>query len=198
MKPIRIIITLLLITCSLISIKFIAGGNAESSENDSFDLSEIENAIIIKGIESDLNNSAIDDDNDGAIIYDDSFFHITSEIKEINKSDSITDKKEYIKSLINILKKKDNKWHVTEHKIRKGENLWSIAKKFNTDYKIIIKANRIDNPDLLKYGNIIYVPNRNGITYKIARCDTLSEISNKYGVKQDIIAFQNNINNPSQ
>ena len=53
------------------------------------------------------------------------------------------------KSIINYLKKKDKKWHLTAHKIKEGENLWLIAKDYKTDYKLIIRANNIKKPDIL-------------------------------------------------
>ena len=78
------------------------------------------------------------------------------------------------------LRKKDLRWHYTEYKVRKNDNLWNIAENFGTLPSHIIKANKISAPDTLKTGIILKIPNRNGIWYKINKSDTLELISNKY------------------
>ncbi|MBN1501159.1 MAG: M23 family metallopeptidase [Spirochaetes bacterium] len=87
-------------------------------------------------------------------------------------------------SLLKDLKKQDKRWHYSDYTIRKGDNLWTIGKKFNVSHKTIIMANAITNPDQLKYGKKIKIPNLNGIYYTVRSGDTLSEISLKY--KTDI------------
>ncbi len=169
MKQLKIlaIFSAIVINIFIIDAKFAFSKNAEPEKLNSIKLEDIENAIIIKGIESGANNALNESDPlEGGIIYNDSF----NDIKLKNK---YTQKE----SIINILRKQDNKWHLTSHKIKKGENLWSIAKKYDTDYRVILKANEINNPNRLNPGRKILVPNRIGINHKILKNETLSVLS---------------------
>ncbi len=148
-------------------------------------LEDIENAIIVKGIESggdNFWNNAENNNFEGSIIYNDSFNNIDLKDKFNNKN-----------SLINALQKQDNKWHFTLHKINKNENLWSIAKKYGTDHKLIIKANHINNPNRLNPGKIILVPNKMGIDHRVRKNETIGGLSKKYGINKNIIISQNKI-----
>ncbi|MBN2401331.1 MAG: M23 family metallopeptidase [Spirochaetes bacterium] len=164
-----------------------AASNGYPGALDTDVLADIENAIIIKGIEAGSDIPWFDSDTDnpeGAIIYDDSFNGIKWK-KNISKNESI----------IKNLQKQDDKWHLTLHKIKKGENLWTLAKKYDTDYKLIIKANEIKNPDRLNHGRTILIPNTMGIEHKIVKYDTLGSLSKRYKVKIEIITAHNNIKN---
>lgn len=46
----------------------------------------------------------------------------------------------------------------TKHVIQKGDNLWSIAKRYNTSIKSICELNKIYTNSTLKIGTILYVP----------------------------------------
>jgi murein DD-endopeptidase MepM/ murein hydrolase activator NlpD len=165
-----------------------AGKKSYSKDRNLNNISDIENAIIIKGIESEFDGL---ENSEGSIIYDNSFNEITT---PKNDKDNTQENKKS-DNLINILKKSDSKWHNTLHRIRKGENLWSIAKKYNTDYKNIISVNNINNPNRLNPGNTILVPNRNGINHKILKNETLTGISRKYKIKKNTITAHNKIKN---
>jgi murein DD-endopeptidase MepM/ murein hydrolase activator NlpD len=94
------------------------------------------------------------------------------------------------------LKKKftsDKRLHLTEYKIRRNENLWTIAKKSNTSLDLLIEINNIKNPEHLKENDIIFIPSTKGIFYKIRKGDTLTKISQKFNTEIDIIAEHNNI-----
>lgn len=176
------------------------------TEDDSDELEDIENAIIIKGIEH--NGDTVFEElcyesENGMIIYDNSFSNLNSGnavginfFKENKKNNTSKNNLKDTYSGINFIKQlktKDNKWHLTSHKIQKGENLWEIAKKYKTDYRYIIKANTIKNPDMLNPGKIIDVPNKNGLDHKIRKNETLSEIAKLYNIKQDVIIANNDI-----
>lgn len=47
------------------------------------------------------------------------------------------------------------------YKIKKNENLTSVAKKFNININILIKVNYIINPDLIYEGENLIIPNKN-------------------------------------
>ncbi len=191
----------LLIILSIVLIK----ANNSRIEKDA--LENIENSIIIKGIEPDSDDiieANTTDPDGGVIIYNDSFDDLIENTGKAtadnyankdSSSSKISTFDEYKNNIITKLKAKDKRWHLTSHRIRKGENLWLIAKKFNTNYKLIIKANEINNPDVLNPGNTILIPNKNGLKYRIEKYDTLIKISKKYGIEKDTIVKHNKIKN---
>jgi murein DD-endopeptidase MepM/ murein hydrolase activator NlpD len=187
MKQLKIIVIFLIIAVIILlnNSMFASSKSIEPETIKSTRLEDIENAIIIKGIESAPDNALNESENsnfEGVIIYNDSFNDVEFKNK-INKKESY-----FI-----TLRKQDNKWHLTSHKIMKDENLWSIARKFNIDYKIILKANEINNPNRLNPGRTILVPNKMGIDHRVQKKETLSELSKKYGINKNIIISQNNI-----
>jgi LysM repeat protein len=46
------------------------------------------------------------------------------------------------------------------HKVKKDEDLQSIAKKYNTDWKHLAKANKLKAPYTIDADSIILVPNK--------------------------------------
>lgn len=68
------------------------------------------------------------------------------------------------------------------YKVREGDSLWSIANAFNLDINTLFGCNSFKNPDVLKPGTTISVPNQDGILYKVSKGDSLAAIAKKYGV----------------
>ena len=81
-----------------------------------------------------------------------------------------------------------------KHKVKYGENLWLIAKKYNSTITSICELNKITRNNLLKVGKIlnvakdIYGKSKKSVkkqlkyTHIVKRGDTLSEIAIKYKV----------------
>jgi murein DD-endopeptidase MepM/ murein hydrolase activator NlpD len=163
-----------------------------SSNSNQYKIPDIENAIIIKGLESEFDRDI--EHPEGTIIYDNSFNEL-QQPEYIKKSQENSEDTKKSETRINALTKQDKRWHNTSHRIKKRENLWSIAKKYNIDYKLIINVNEINNPDRLNPGNTILVPNRKGINRKIYKNETLSGIAKKYKINKNIIISHNGIKN---
>jgi len=163
-----------------------------SAKNTGNDEDIIENAIIIDSLsltaDKQIENN---DDKDGSIIYDDSFddgLRLAEKVSEKKKRKSgKTD------DFMSALKSKDSKWHLSKYEIRKGDTLYGIARKFNTSYKLIIRANAISGPDSLHAGNTLDVPNRNGVSYKVVRGDTLTSISSRFKADMGDVKRNNDI-----
>lgn len=88
--------------------------------------------------------------------------------------------------------------------VKRGDTLWSIAKKYGITIKEILNENKIQNPNLIYPGQILKIsitqdnPNdctMNHIIYTIKRGDTLTGISERCGVSKNYIAELNNIKN---
>ena len=153
---------------------------------------DLENGIIINGLtmESDNPPVEVNTEHSGEIVYDDSFddsFTVASAGKKAGKKRISTI------SLIDRLKKKDSRWHLTTYTIKKNDNLWNIAEKFETNHRLILRANPIKNPDHLLPGKTINVPNRRGCYHHVKKGDTVSEIARYYRVDSGTVITSNSI-----
>lgn len=161
---------------------------------------DLENAIIIEGIKMDDSGDG-EEEFFGEIIYHNDIETEVDSVKPAKQKKSSpvkqaakikTPAKSKI-SFIDELKSEDAKWHLTSYKILKNDNLWKIARRFDTDYKYIIKVNDIKNPSHLLPGKSILVPNRIGCYHNVKQGDTLSGIAVKYGVEPSAIAKANGV-----
>ena len=69
---------------------------------------------------------------------------------------------------------------ITAYVVSNGDSLWSIANKFNLSIDTLFACNTLKDPDYLKPGTTLKVPNQDGLFHKISKGDTLSTISSKY------------------
>lgn len=83
------------------------------------------------------------------------------------------------------------------HVIQRGETLWHIARRFNTDPQRIIEVNALEFPSQLVPGQSLVIPVP-GTTYIIQPGDTLWSISEQYGVPMDVIVQANMLQDPNQ
>lgn len=80
---------------------------------------------------------------------------------------------------------------VTTYIVANGDSLWSIANKFNLSIDSLFGSNALKNPDYLKPGLALRVPNQDGIFYKVKKGDSLDGISKKYKLTGDRIKKAN-------
>jgi murein DD-endopeptidase MepM/ murein hydrolase activator NlpD len=191
------------IICGIFGISlFAAGGKVYIVEGqDNGGLSSIEDALLVDSLEmsSEELREAIQN-GDGEIIYDDDFFSSAQPAPEQTSSHSVenthnskTENSSFLKgrAFLDTLKKEDQRWHVSSYKIVKGDSLWKIAEKFDTDHTYIIQYNNIKSPDRVQPGKKIMVPNRKGMYYTVKQGDTLSEISLKNKVALSSLKSEN-------
>lgn len=182
-----------------------AVGEGNVSESVNAELERVENLIIIEGLRHDAEPGSDSEDQGtrGKIIVDNSFLSGSGKRiipsgndtkSETKRSAAVTQSAAGETREFKELKRKDRRWHLTPYKIRRGDNLWEIAQRFNTDHRLIITINNITRPDMLRAGNRIQVPNKAGTYHRIKNGDTLSEIAHTYRVGQDVIKSHNNIN----
>ncbi len=122
----------------------------------------------------------------GKIYYDDSFLDESEEVKTLKVKPSND-------SLLEQLRKKDKKWHVRRHEIQKGDSIWKLAKKYETDYTLIIASNSLTNPDQIRPGKNLDILTKQGFSYRVKDGDTLSELALKYKISQKSIHETNAI-----
>ena len=91
---------------------------------------------------------------------------------------------------------------VVNHKVRRGESLWYLAKKNKTTITAICELNNIDRDKPLKLGKTIKIPIGGDAKdfnkpkkkyYKVRRGDTLSEIAEKHRISVKKLKRLNNI-----
>ena len=79
-----------------------------------------------------------------------------------------------------------------------GDNLSSIAAKFNTTVSNICSLNNISNPNLIYAGQVLKInETSSNISYTVVAGDNLSTIASKFGTTVSNICSLNNINNPN-
>ena len=81
--------------------------------------------------------------------------------------------------------------------VQRGDTLWSIAKKFNTNVNDLKKANNLNSNTLYIGQNLIvpdyYTAEDTNITYVVKRGDTLYSIATQYGVSVNDLRIYNNL-----
>lgn len=79
-----------------------------------------------------------------------------------------------------------------------GDNLSSIAAKFNTTVSSICYLNNISNPNLIYAGQVLKINETvSSISYTVAPGDNLSAIASKFNTTVSNLCSLNNINNPN-
>lgn len=90
--------------------------------------------------------------------------------------------------------------------VKKGDTLSGIASRHGTTYQVLASYNGISNPNLIRVGQVVKIPNgtmshitnTSSRTYIVKSGDTLSSIAKKYGTTYQKIAKDNNISNPNK
>ena len=190
----KVIFVLFAILTTFIFIQLITGdGDIHGQE-----LVSLEDSIIIRDIKMESEEPMRDivpHAPEGNIIYDDSFDDAIIDYDKENKK-NIESKKEtnsVTPKSIHTLKAKDRRWHLVKYRIRRNDNLWTIARRHGINHKLIIEINNITNPDKLLPGKYIDIPSKNGVFHTIRRGDTISGIAHKYRVKISSIKSHNRI-----
>jgi murein DD-endopeptidase MepM/ murein hydrolase activator NlpD len=82
-------------------------------------------------------------------------------------------------------------WH--SYRVRRGDSVSRIAANFSVSMDAIIASNGITNARALREGEILRIPNMDGIPYVVRYGDSLSEISQSMGVPLEAILDANDI-----
>jgi murein DD-endopeptidase MepM/ murein hydrolase activator NlpD len=80
-----------------------------------------------------------------------------------------------------------------QYKVKKGDSVSVIAKKFGVSIGAVIASNNIRNARQLKEGVTLKIPNIDGIPYSIKAGDSLSKISASFNVPLDVILDINDL-----
>lgn len=78
--------------------------------------------------------------------------------------------------------------------VKKGDTLYSIAKRYDMSISELIELNGLDSPDQLYVGQVLKTTSKK--YYTVKRGDTLASIARKYGTNYKTLAQKNNIKPP--
>lgn len=93
------------------------------------------------------------------------------------------------------------------HVVQEGDTLWTIASRHGVSVEAIVSANGLSNPDALRLGQRLVIPNSStrtptpaapssSITYIVQPGDTLWSITAKYRVSVSAIVAANGLSTP--
>lgn len=86
--------------------------------------------------------------------------------------------------------KYDDNGDIVEYEVVSGDNISSIADKFNVSVDTVLWANDLNSKSSIKVGQKLVILPVSGISYKVKSGDTLSGLSTKFGVtERDIVGF---------
>jgi len=80
-----------------------------------------------------------------------------------------------------------------QYKVKKGDSVSTIAKKFDVSIGAIIASNNITNARKLQEGAVLKIPNIDGIPYQVQKGDNLSKISTSFKVPLEVLLDVNDI-----
>lgn len=83
-----------------------------------------------------------------------------------------------------------------EHKVKRGENLSTIAHKYGVSTDTICGSNSLRSYDLISEGIVLKIPNRDGILHKLTKGTTVVSLAQNFRVPLRKILDQNNFRNP--
>ena len=79
------------------------------------------------------------------------------------------------------------------YRVKKGDSVSKIAAAFSVSMDAIIASNNISNARSLKEGEVLRIPNMDGIPYTVKAGDSISKISQSMGVPLEAILDANDI-----
>jgi murein DD-endopeptidase MepM/ murein hydrolase activator NlpD len=80
-----------------------------------------------------------------------------------------------------------------QYKVKRGDSVSSIAKKFSVSVGAVIASNEIRNARTLQEGVVLKIPNIDGIPYQIKKGDSLTKIASSFNVPLEVILDVNDI-----
>ncbi|MCW7492829.1 peptidoglycan DD-metalloendopeptidase family protein [Leptospira sp. 2 VSF19] len=92
-----------------------------------------------------------------------------------------------------LAENKNKKLKVTQYKVKKNETLSDIARRFKVSAESIAGSSGINPEVSILPGQILNIPNKQGLVYKLKKGDTLAKVADYYKVKIDDIYAENQL-----
>ena len=81
----------------------------------------------------------------------------------------------------------------SSYTIQKGDIIGDVADGFGLNQDTILSINGIKNSRLIQIGQVLRIPNQDGIMYAVKNGDTLGQIAEKYSLDAESIRFSNEL-----
>ena len=85
---------------------------------------------------------------------------------------------------------------ISEHVVRPGENLSSIAKHYGISIDTICGSNNLSSYDFIKEGVHLKIPSKDGLIYRMKDGNNIAGIAERYQVPVEKIIAENRLDNP--
>lgn len=105
---------------------------------------------------------------------------VAEEIKKRNSDDTAS-------------RQSDTPIGVENYTVREGDSLWSIANSFNLDINTLFGCNTMKDPNYLRVGSVLRIPNQDGVFYTVKKGDTLDAIAKKHGTQTESVMKANDL-----
>ncbi len=79
------------------------------------------------------------------------------------------------------------------YRVQAGDTVKIVAEKFGVSPQSVSNASGLTNPDQLKVGQVLTIPNQTGWLYRVQAGETLDQIAARTGVSSDTIATVSNL-----
>lgn len=79
------------------------------------------------------------------------------------------------------------------YKVKKGDTISTIAKRFNTSSDYLMANNLDIDLSTLRVGREIKIPNETGIFYRVEKNDSFMSLEKKFSISEEIVKEDNNI-----
>ena len=88
---------------------------------------------------------------------------------------------------------KDSGTYFEYYKIKSGDTLYAIARKYNINPELLASLNGLNNNDYIYPDQMILIP-KNGYSYYITKSgDTLENVAKLFGINVDSLLNQNEV-----
>ncbi len=85
---------------------------------------------------------------------------------------------------------------IQTHKVKPGESLNGIAKKYGVSIDTICGSNSLKSYDYVDPGTTLRIPNKEGILYNMREGNNVAGLASKYRIPVEKILAENNFKNP--
>lgn len=130
-----------------------------------------------------------DNENNGLMVLGDYDIKNIEEDEKLKNELLLSDKTDFSLPTVNIPLK------VKTHKVKQGESLNGIAKKYGVSIDTICGSNNLKSYDYVDPGITLRIPNKEGILYNMKEGNNVAGLAAKYKIPVEKILAENNFKN---
>ncbi len=113
-------------------------------------------------------------------------------VNELKKINGIVGNVELIPNSFLIVPNKEKNQYLETYIVKKGDNMYEIAKKYYVDYKTLLELNGLEEYDYIYPEQEIVIPNKDIKIYKVQQGDSIKTLEAITGIDINEIKTPNN------